>query len=35
VTAPAAADARAAAVQISAFQKTFEHVLFDGAAHSA
>jgi len=34
VTAPAAADAREAAVQIAAFQKAFEHVLLDGAAHA-
>ena len=35
VAAPAAADAREAAVQVAAFEKALEHVLFDGAAHAA
>jgi len=35
VAAPAAADAREPAVQVAAFEKTLEHVLFDGAAHAA
>jgi hypothetical protein len=35
VTAPAAADAREAAVQVAAFEKALEHVPFDGAAHAA
>jgi len=35
VAAPAAADAREAAVQVAAFEKALEHILFDGAAHAA
>ena len=35
VAAPAAADAREAAVQVAAFEKALEHILFDGAAHPA
>ena len=34
MTAAAAADACEATVQIAAFEKTFEHVLFDRAAHA-
>jgi hypothetical protein len=34
VTAPAAAEAREAAVQVAALEKALEHVLLDGAAHA-
>lgn len=34
VTAPAAADACEAAVQVAAFQKALVHILLDGAAHA-
>jgi hypothetical protein len=34
VAAPAAADAREAAVQVAAFEKALEHILFDGTAQA-
>ena len=33
--APAAADAREAAVQVAAFENALEHILSDAAAHAA